>query len=282
MIRKAVSIWKKKIINTHFTIETRTIIENLLNEGKSVTEISKFLQRDRSNIGREIFKHRKIVFPSIFNKYHPCLKHETCNAKSYECYLNCKMIEFNLCQKLNSSPHVCNGCQTKNGCRHIKYYYKATEANNEYLISRTNDRTGLHYTEEELKILNTVFKILVLNCKSIYHAIKVINNRCYNFKLINIYKQIARGQLELKPQALPRNRINKKSKNKDNSYKRECIEGHTYEDFLIYKNLHPTVIEMQMDTVSGKIDGSKILLTLIFRKSNFLIALLVDNKKAKL
>jgi len=104
---------KKKIINTHFTLETRTIIESQLNEGKTVTEIGRILKRDRSNIGREKLKHRQIVFPSLFNKYHPCLKHDKCDVKSYECYLYCNMVEFKICKKLNSSPHVCNGCKTK-------------------------------------------------------------------------------------------------------------------------------------------------------------------------
>lgn len=122
---------KKKITNTHFTLEIRTIIENYLNEGKNLTQIADELQRDRTNIAREINKHKNIVLPSSYNKATPCLKSNNCHIKSFECYKTCKNIEINLCEKLISSPHVCNGCNTKWHCRHVKYYYKATEANNE-------------------------------------------------------------------------------------------------------------------------------------------------------
>ena len=46
--------------NTHFTIETRLFIEEELNKGNSITDLSKKLFRDRSNIGREIDKHKII------------------------------------------------------------------------------------------------------------------------------------------------------------------------------------------------------------------------------
>ncbi len=63
-------ILKKKITNTHFTLETRTIIENYLNEGKNITQIANDLQRDRTNIAREINKHKTINFPTSFNNLH--------------------------------------------------------------------------------------------------------------------------------------------------------------------------------------------------------------------
>lgn len=236
---------KRKKINTHFTLETRTIIENLLNEGKSITEISILTNRDRSNIAREINRHKQCSFPSTFNNYHPCLKHDTCTSKSYECYLNCKNIEVKLCPKLTSSPHVCNGCTTKKNCRYVKYYYNAKEANLEYQNSWTNDRTGLHYTKEELSVLNNDFKMIVLNCKSVYHALIVINKRGFNFNIGTIYKQIEKDQLELKSSDLPRCRKKSKTKKIDTSYKRENIEGHTYEDYLLYKEQHEKAIVLQ-------------------------------------
>lgn len=272
---------KRKTNNSHFTLETRKIIENLLNEGKTITEISNVLNRDRSNIGREINKHKEMVFPSLFNKSHPCLKHHNCEVKSYECYLYCKMIEFNLCDKLNSSPHVCNSCKTKNGCRHVKYYYKASSANNEYLNSWSKDRKGLHYTKEELQILNTDFKNLVLNCKSIYHATIVINARGYNFKQVNIYKQIKRDQLDLKPCDLPRFRKVTKVL-KDTSYKRKNVEGHTYENYIEFKNQNKNALESQIDTVEGiKENNAPVLLTFEIVKINFLFIFKIDSQTSQ-
>ena len=41
---------KKKITNTHFTLEGRMIIESGLNEGKNISQIANDLQWDKTNI----------------------------------------------------------------------------------------------------------------------------------------------------------------------------------------------------------------------------------------
>ncbi len=270
---------KKKVNNTHLTYEGRLIIENLLNDGKTVTEISNITRRDRSNINREIIKHRTISYSSVFNNRYPCIKHETCNVKSYECYLYCKNIEINLCPKLTSSPHVCNSCTSKKGCRYVKYYYKALKADCEYRNNWRKDRTGLHYTDEELRILNTDFYYLVLKNKSIYHSLKIINNRGFNFKSSTIYKQIERNEIRLKRSDLPRKRKKFIKEEIDNSYKRN-VEGHTYEDYKNYKINYPNANEVQMDTVEGtKENNVPVVLTLEIIKINFLFIFKLDNKK---
>ena len=211
---------KKKITNTHFTLETRTIIENCLNEGMNISQIANELQRNRSNIGKGIEKHKIITIPSSFNNFNPCLKATYCPTKNFECYKYCKNIEINLCEKLIPSPHVCNGCSTKKYGRHVKYYYKAIEANDEYRNSWKNNRTGLHYSELELNVLNNDFKNLVLNNKSIYHSLIVINKRGFDFKLFTIYKQIEKGKLEIKPSNLLRHRKQKNDTQKDKTFEK--------------------------------------------------------------
>ncbi len=272
---------KKKITNIHFTLETRTIIENSLNENENITQIANKLQRDRTNIAREINKHKIAYFPSTFNNSHVCAKYSTCNLREYECYKTCKNLEINLCEKLISSPHVCNGCNTKQRCRHVKYYYKAIEANSEYRKSWKEDRTGLHYSELELNILNNDFKNLVLNNKSIYHSLIVINKRGFHFVLKTIYKQIERGQLELKPKDLPRSRKRTKKEAIDKSYKNKNIEGHTYEDYEKYKKDHPKEIEIQLDTVEGiKENNAPVFLTIEIVEIKFIFIFKINTQTA--
>lgn len=272
---------KKKVTNVHFTLETRKLIEERLNESKTITEISNELQRDRSNIGKEIMKHRIATFPSTFNYDHPCLKHVNCSMKTYECYKTCKNIEIKLCENLISSPHVCNGCQKKKYCRHVRYYYNAVEANNEYVNSWKKDRSKLRYTPLELDILNNDFKVLVLNCKSIYHALIVINKRGFNFKISTIYKQIERGQLALKKSDLPRCRKTKQKEVKDKSYKRD-IEGHTYEDYNSYKEENPNAVETQMDTVEGiKENDAPVFFTIEIIDIKFILIFKLTSQNAK-
>lgn len=272
---------KKKLTNTHLILETRTLIENYLNEGKNISQIANELQRDRSNLSREIKKHKIIVMPSSYNNANPCLKHNNCPLKSFECYKTCKNIEINLCEKLISSPHVCNGCTTKQHCRHVKYYYKALEANMEYRNSWSDDRKGTRYSELEKSILNNDLKNLVLNNKSLYHSLIVINKRGFDFKLSTIYKQIEKGQLELKPSDLPRCRTTKKKEEKDRSYKNKNIEGHTYEDYEKYKYNNPEDTEIQLDTVEGlKENNAPVLLTIEIVDINFLFIFKINAQTA--
>lgn len=273
---------KKKLANTHFTLETRTIIENSLNERINITKIANELQRDRTNIAREINKHKCIVLPSSYNNTNPCLKSNNCSLKSFACYKTCKNIEINLCEKLISSPHVCNGCNTKQHCRRVKYYYKAIEANSEYRKKWSEDRTGLQYSQLELDVLNNDFKNLVLNNKSIYHSLIVINKLGFNFKKFTIYKQIEKGQLAIKSSDLPRCRKNKKIEEKDKNYKNKNIKNHTYEDYGIYKEKNPESNEIQLDTVEGiKENNAPVLLTIEIVEINFLFIFKINAQNAE-
>lgn len=272
---------KRKANNSHFTLEARTYIENQLNENQSITSIARNLCRCKSSVIREIDRNITLTFPSTYNSTHPCIKSSTCLLKEYDCYKTCKNIEINLCPKLISSPHTCNGCTSKHGCRYVKKYYKANEANSKYLNSWKEDRIGLHYTEYELDILNNDFYYLVIANRSIYHSLIVINKRGFNFKKSTIYRQIKDNRLRLKLSDLPRNRKDTKMKEeKDKEYKNiEKIEGHTYEDLEIKKQEKTDAIETEMDTVEGvKDSGDPVMLTLEIVKISFMFIIKLDAK----
>lgn len=270
---------KRKPNNSHILLAERKIIEEKLNEEWNITDIANELHRDKSSIKREIDRHIVFVFPSIYNDSHPCIKKDSCPVKSFNCYMTCKNLEISLCPKLIPSPHICNHCTNKKGCRYVKKYYKANEANCEYLNSWKEDRIGMHYTEDEIKILNTDFYLLVIRTKSIYHSLKVINNRGFNFNKRTIYNQIKNNKLKLKYSDLPRNRKeNKEQPNKEYKNK-ENIEGHTYEDYNIYKPNHITAIETQMDTVIGITNANDpVILTLEIIDISFMFIFRLERK----
>ena len=262
----------------HYSYSDRLAIENMLNEGYSIKEIAKDIKRDASNIIREINKHSKHTFPSVFNKTHPCLKWNNCNVKDFECFLTCKNIEYKLCPKLTKSPHVCNGCTTKNSCRLVKIYYNARDAHEECKLRVSEARIGLHYTDYEKTILIERLCPLIIRSKSVYHAIITINKELNtHFVLKTIYWQIKGNYLPIKSSDLPRSR-RKKKENKDTSYKRN-IEGFTYEDYKIYKANNSKACEIQMDTVEGiKENNAPVLLTLEIVAINFLFIFKINNQ----
>ena len=262
----------------HYSYSDRLAIETLLNDGRPIKEIGNEIKRDFSNITREISKHVSFVFPGIYNNQHPCIKSKTCNVKGFDCFKTCNNFEYKQCPKLARSPHVCNGCTTKSGCRYVKLYYRAREAHDEYKVKVSECRSGLHYAEQESIILNERLCPLIIKCKSVYHAILTINNELHtNFVLKTIYRQIKDNYLPIKSSDLPRCR-KRKTKAKNTDYKRN-IEGHTYDDYTKYKNENNNAIEMQMDTVEGiKENNAPVILTLEIVPINFLFIFKIDSQ----
>lgn len=264
-----------------YSFYERLAIETMLNEESTIKEIEIEIKRPSCNIIKEIKKHSVYFFPNSFNNYNCCLKRDTCKVKSYECYKTCKNVSFNLCPKLAKSPHVCNGCTSKSGCRYVKVYYKAREANDDYNNTLSECRKGLHYTEQEIIILNERLCPLIKQTKSIYHAVSTVNrilNQDFNVK--TIYWQINKGYLNITKSDLPRKRKNKQVE-VDKNYKRD-IKGHTYDDYEVDKLENPTAIETQMDTVEGiKENDAPVFLTLEIVDINFLFIFKINSQTKK-
>ena len=257
----------------HLSYSERLAIENMLNEGYTIKEIENDIKRDSSIIIREINKHISLVFPSTYNNQYPCLKYYSCNVKEFDCFKTCKNAEFKSCPKLNKSPHVCNGCDTRTHCRIVKKYYKAREAHDEYKLKVSECRMGLHYNEWETVILNERLCPLIIRSKSVYHAVTAVNKELNTtFASKTIYRQIKDNYLPIKSSDLPRCRRKKREK-LDTNYKRN-IKG--CED---YKENNSEAIEIQMDTVEGiKENNAPVLLTLEIVSINFLFIFKIDSQ----
>lgn len=269
---------KRKKNNLHLTITDRREIEKLLNEGKTVTEISSIIFKDRSNISREIKKHIYTYFPSSFNNKWYCLNASSCNRRYFGCEKNCSDFIPDVCTELEKTPYVCNGCDKFKKCKKLKYLYKADFAHQQYLNDLKNSRSHTHYGEIELSILNNDFTNLVLQNRSIYHSLIIINKRGFNFKKSSIYRQIKEGRLQLKLNNLPRYMPSNIKKEKDTSYKRN-IEGHTYEDYIKYLENNQHAIISQMDTVEGTKDfNAPVLLTFEIVQCKFLFAFIIERQ----
>lgn len=268
---------KRKTLNSHLTLDAKIFIEEELNKGTSITSIAKMLNRDRSNIAKEILRNRTILMPSSYGKTSCCIHKDVCKNRKYGCDKTCQRFELSICDKLKASPHVCNSCQNKR-CRKAKYYYNAKEANSQYQKTLVESRTKLHYTNIELEILNNDFYCLVINTKSIYHSLCVINSMGYSFNIKSIYGQIKQDRLKLKSSDLPRARKITKHREIDKTYKR-IIDGHTYEDYLKIIKDNPDIIEWQMDCVQG-IQGSdeQVFLTLQIVKIKFLFIFIIKHQ----
>ena len=278
----------------HLTLTDRQKIEEGLNEGKSFKKIGILVDKDCTTISKEIRNNFTIVKPTSFNSNSNCCKyrrdcsytnlcHNGCNKPCHfcsKCNNICPDFTYDICDKVDKPPYVCNGCDSRKGCRKVKYIYKSKEANDSYRDLLKSSRQGVNLTEEELTILNNIVVPAIQNGHS--PAMIVMNNPNIGRSESTIYRDIDKGLYSnINNNHLPRKvKMKKRQSNVDKEPKNtKNREGRTMEDKMIYKSQHPTAKEVQFDTVEG-IKGGKCLFTIHFPSISFMLAFLIDAQKA--
>lgn len=280
--------------NKHLSLEERELIENLLKKHYSIKDISKKIFRHPSTISKEIQKQKIRKEPTNFNNHiNFCKKRKAChliNVCEKKCHSECRSCnicnkvcneyEEELCINLNKSPYVCNGCESISSCRKIKYYYRSKEAHNQYLKTLQNSRIGINLSQEELEKLDNLISPLIKQGQSI-SQIYANHKKEIPCSIRCIYNYIEQNILSIKNIDLVRKvRYKKRKKHQPNKKDSNIKIGRTYEDFQNFISQNPNINVVEMDTVEGK-KGGKVLLTLLFRNSNFMLAFLMPNKKSQ-
>ena len=111
----------------------------------------------------------------------------------------------------------------------------------------------------------------IKKCTSSYY--NYTNDGIFEFRNIDLVKKVSykKRDKDKKEKDIPDEEKNKIQKLKVNR---------NYDCFVIFINKHKDYKITEMDTVIGKTTDKKVVLTLLFRKSNFMIAILLDNKTA--
>ena len=292
--------------NKHLSATDRKDIEAGLNKNKTLTEIANSIDKSYNTVKYEIINHREKKYPSNFNgnrnlcmyfKDRSCKIKGLCNiepcdnlcrsCKRHFCNNICLNYKEYLCERLTKKPYVCNGCKSAKECFNVKMVYLAKRANIEYHESLVNSRKGHRLTEEEIDYANTEIKRRIKNGQSLDAIVKTDDNikKCtssyynytndgiFEFRNIDLVKKVSykKRDKDKKEKDIPDEEKNKIQKLKVNR---------NYDCFVIFINKHKDYKITEMDTVIGKTTDKKVVLTLLFRKSNFMIAILLDNKTA--
>lgn len=294
-----VTVLKNKlntVYQKHLTLLNREDIEKLLKAGFKFYQIAESIQKDPTTISKEIRKYRTEHTPSNFNNKSNFCKHkDKCNLKNIcnsnchsecrrcgKCNSVCSKYELDVCEKLLKPPYVCNSCASYAQCRKIKYVYLASKAQEKYESSLISSRQGINITEEDLKHLDKLVSPLIKQGQSV-KLIYANHKNEINCSIRCLYNYIEMGLLSVKNIDLPRKvrykvrNQNQNSKKKDYSYR----IGRTYEDFQNMLKENPSAHIVEMDTVIGTAETGKVLLTLLFREFNFMIARLLPDKSSK-
>ena len=245
----------------HLSYEERKNIEDGLNSRKSINKIAKELNRAHSTILREIDRNKVYYKPSNWNN----------------CY-NDKNKDYS-CNKLSNPPHVCNGCKSRSGCRKERWTYYARKANDSYKELISSCRQGISLTEEEIYNINNIITPLVKKGQTTNH-LYINHPEVLNFSKVSFYNYINNGVFEFGPLDFPRIVKHKKRKNKKRRTRqeREILIGRKYSDFIDFTSKNPELNIVEMDTVEGLKTDSKCILTLFWRKSNFMLMFLLESQ----
>ena len=280
----------------HLTLFNREDIEKLLKSGFKFYEIADKIQKHKTTISKEIKRYRTEHKPSNFNNKsnfcknkNNCTIRNLCNSNCHaeckhcgKCNSVCSQFELELCEKLLKPPYVCNACNSYAQCRKIKYIYFASEAQKKYENSLSSSREGINISPKDLKKLDDLISPLIKQGQSI----KLIYRNHKDeipCKVNCLYNYIDMGLLSVKNIDLPRKvRYKVRSKNQDKKKKDYSYRiGRTYEDFKKLLEEQPNIHIVEMDTVIGTNEKGKVLLTLLFREFNFMIARLLPDKSSK-
>lgn len=247
----------------HLCYEDRKNIEDGLNENKSINQIAKELNRNHSTILREIDRNKKYSEPSNWNNYK----------------INHPNLDLS-CNRLKHSPYVCNGCKSRSGCRKIRWTYYARESQKEYEELIKSCRQGINLTLEEVHTINEIITPLVKKGQTTNH-LYINHPDILDFSKSSFYRYINDGVFEFGPMDFPRIVKYKKRKNNKNRRtrkEREILIGRKYTDFIEFITNNSDLNIVEMDTVEGLKNEADCFLTLLWRKSKFMLIFKLESQ----
>lgn len=150
--------------NKHLTLDERKIIQTGIENRSNKVDIARTIGKDPTTVAKEIRKHRtfklrnQFIYPSI------CIHRQECG----ECKKQCPRYEEIKCNKRDKFPGACNKCPNIAKCHLDKYFYYATNADEEYKTDLVDYREGINMTTLEVKDLANIIKPLLEQGQSLY------------------------------------------------------------------------------------------------------------------
>ena len=241
----------------------RETIQILFNKGKNFTDIGLAIGKDRTTIAKEIKRNRYIKsnFYDAFNK-----------QGIAEAINKCDILK---------TRYVCNNCPLKNTCNKHHLYYEYRQAQKHYEEPLVLSRSGVDITPEEIEEIEKQIVPLIKNKKQSVNQVFINHPDILYFSKTTFYKYVDLGVFSLTNADLPKLiKYKKRKQGKDKKNKRELalMKGRTYEDFILVTTNHPQMNVVEMDTVIGKRNNVKCLLTLYIRRTHFMLIFLLNKK----
>jgi len=240
--------------NKHMTLDDRIEIQECLSKGMTFKAIGKRIGKSPTTISREVKTHLKA-------------------------HINGYVKTTDVCPQLMKAPFACNGCEKRSRsiCKFQRQIYEAKRAQAEYEAVLVDSRTGITLNKEDFYKTEEIISSAVRGGQHIYHAIKAND---LPVSVATVYRHIHKKYYSISLLDLPRAVKFKPIKATGTEViPKWARDGRRFEDFLQYMEDNSDIPLVQLDTVLGRI-GGKVIMTLHFVNSDFMIGLLLDNKTA--
>ena len=249
----------------HLNKDERDTIQYMLDKGHTFTSISIAIKKDRTTISKEVKRNRYI--------------------KGYDDEFNQKYINHavDACDVLKKKL-ICNSCKNKGYCSKRKLYYNSKLANDRYLTTLKDSRSGVNIKPEVIEEIEKSIVPLIKDKKQSINQVHLAHKDIIYFSTPTLYRYIDLGVLSLTNLDLPKKVKYKPRKNtEEREHKRELalLNGRKLDDYFNYLSKHKNCNRLQMDTVIGTQTSSKVLLTLIIVETNFMFIRLLDKKNVE-
>ena len=264
----------------------------MLSQQCSFKQIANAVNKNCTSISREIRNHMEFRRSGGYGRsYNACLYRRNCSNSSLcisctsnkrkhcslceKCNSNCPDFKEEKCGRLETPPYVCNGCPDRRTCTLEKRLYTPSYADKEYRTTLSEARSGISYSEEEIRRLDSIVSPLLLRGQSLNH-ICANNKDSLMVSESTLYRLIDYNVFRARNIDLPRKvRYSRRRKMKDFKVDKTCRIRRTFKDYIAFRKEYPDLPVTQMDSVEGK-KGGKVLLTIHFVKAELMLAFLRD------
>lgn len=284
---------------THLTLDDRKRIEDLLTSGTSFKAISRAIGKDCTTVSKEVRNHIKFIRKNTFQRpFNDCLLRKGCTVKQLcgETHTNCPAHQCSFCEhcrkhcpdyvkeiclKLDKPPYICNSCLSRSRCTLEKRVYQARFAHQEYREVSSESRTGVAIAEDEALALDALISPLLKRGLSLHHIATTYPDKIL-FSEKCLYNYLDFGLFSAINLDLPRKVRYRPRKSRHDSFKvdKACRIGRTFLDFLAFREEYPDLPLVELDSVIGRV-GGKVLLTIHFVESQFMLAFLRDRNDSQ-
>lgn len=260
----------------HLGIEQRRCIEHGLNEGRTLTAISRQIGFNVSTVRREILRNRREDGSSRSRgkDKNNCAFLKTCKVRGlcdngcdrglcrccdYPCEaMGRPQYRERACERVASAPFACNGCQRYASCTLPRFKYSAENADATSRRRAREARSGIDLTEGEMALLADTVHDGLCKGQSIHHVFETSELPCSER---SFYRYVEDEAVPILSIELAKKVKYKKRKKKAAHHNAGFYAGREYDDFLELP-AEERACATEVDTVLGKKGDAPCILSL--------------------